>query len=151
MSETYFKLLLETNAAVRLIGTIIRDCLNDNYLPCNVKQIIILHILIGKGRSTPSHEVHTNVHGVQDNNHTNFQALLKNGYVIQRSGKELDLDKRCMYFDVTDKGRDLYKKLCGYISIRMKEVKEELKWEENNFNDYFSDLFALQDVLKNSK
>jgi DNA-binding MarR family transcriptional regulator len=149
MSDTYFKLLIETNAAARLIGAIIRDYAHDNFLSCNVKHIIILHILIKKGRSTPPHEVYTGVHGVQDNNHANFQALIKNGYVTQRSGKDLDLDKRCVYFDVTDKGKDLYKKLCGYISSRMKTMREELGWKEENFNDYFSDLSALQDVLKN--
>ena len=150
MSEEYFKLLIETERTCRLTERLIKEYALENRIPCNVMQILTLHFLIKLGGSGSPHEVHkdiTGIGGVTKNNHYNFQNLIKNGYLIHKKGKSLGMDNRCVFLEVTSKGRDLYKKVCIFLDEKIQELRKELGWEDENFSDYFADLTALQEVM----
>jgi DNA-binding MarR family transcriptional regulator len=85
--------------------------------------------------------------GVTKNNHYNFQNLIKNGYLIHKKGRLLGMDNRCVFLQVTQKGNDLYKQVCVYLDSKMQELRKELRWEDENFSDYFADLTALQEFM----
>lgn len=144
MSNIYFDLLIETEKVAKLMNRVIKNYIMDSHIPCNVAQIVILHLLIKMGGPRAPHEIANNMEHLYKNNTYNFQILLKNGYISQRDGKAVGLDKRCVFFDVTDEGNKLYKSVCAYLDSKMKLIKEKFYWSEDNFTDYFDDLEAFK-------
>lgn len=129
--------------------------MKSNFIPCNFQQLILLHFLMKMGGKAYPQEINMGldlqgIGGFSKNYSYNFKELLRNDFVIQKQGKDMGLDKRCVYFHITDKGRELYKNICVYFDREIKLMQENLGWNEENFKDYFDDLEALQVYLKGS-
>lgn len=146
-NDKYITLLVETEKTSRLISRLLKDYIVEYRIPCNITQIIILHFIKKIGGSTSPYEIQNNMDFLSTNNHYNLQCLIKNGYIEQRSGREIGMDSRCVFVYITSKGKDLYKGICEYTTKKMDSLKEELGWEENNFSEYFADLTALQEFF----
>ena len=155
MSDDYFKLLIETTKTSNLFVIIITRYMKSNLLPCNFQQLILLHFLMTVGGNAYPQEINMGldlkgIGGFSKNYNYNFKELLRNGFVIQKQGKDMGLDKRCVYFHITDKGKEFYDNICIYFDRQMKLMQKELGWDEGNFKDYLDDLEALQVYLKGS-
>ena len=146
MSDNYFRLLIETEKTAKSLNKMLKRYLTSNHVSCNIMQIIILHFLMKLGGGRTPQAIH-NVMEIYTNNTYNFQLLVKNGYITPKNGKDIGRDNRCVFYDVTDKGKALYKDICTVASKKMKQIAEQLHWTEENFTDYFDDLEALQNFM----
>ena len=147
MSYDYLDILFETEKVSKILGKVIKDYIAENRLPCNITQIIVLHLLMKiDGNASPS-EVHDKTKYMYSNNHNSFASLTKNGYLTQKNGKDIELDGRCVFLFVTKKGEKLYKDICDVLNKKMTSMREYLQWEDNDFENYFSDLYALQEFI----
>lgn len=150
MNSSYITLLIETERTARVIGGVIKNYLYKNRIRCNITQVIILHFLMEmkglNGKISP-YEVKLEMDSITVNNHYNFGFLYKNGYVIKKSGKEMDLDNRCIFLEVTEKGKQFYNDICEHTQKVMSKVRENPKWEDNKFKYYLKQLYLLQDIL----
>ena len=155
MSDDYFRLLIETTKTSNLFVIVITRYMKSNFVPCNFQQLILLHFLMKIGGNAYPQEINAGldlqgIGGFSKNYSYNFKELLRNGFVIQKQGKDMGLDRRCVYYHMTDKGKEIYKNICVHFGHEIKRMQEYLGWDEDNFKDYFDDLEALQGYMKNS-
>src|SRR4029077_17378317 len=148
MKYDYFELLIETERTYRKFIKLIKDYMLENHIPCNITQIVVLHFLIKMNGTASPTEIHKETEVMCTNNYSNFQSLIKYGYITQKSGRDIEMDSRCVFLYITEKGKELYKDLCDFTNEKMKHMKEDLQWEEDDFINYLSDLSALQEVLE---
>lgn len=147
MSSVYFDLLIETERTAKLMSRVVKNYIMDTHSPCNVAQIMILHILMEMGGARSPHEIASNMEYLYTNSTYNFQSLLRHGYIEQINGEFVGVDKRCVFFEVSVEGKKLYENVCSFVDDKMKRIKERLHWSEENFTDYFDDLTALQSIM----
>jgi DNA-binding MarR family transcriptional regulator len=147
MSDKYFDLLIEMERTTSIIGKIIKNYLADNYLPCNVAQIIMIHVLLKIGDNASPTEVHLIMQDISTNDHYNFTRLVKNGLLVQKTGRDIGTDNRCVFFSVTDKGKELYDKICKHLDETLQKLYKAHDWGEENLQDNLDRLDALQDFL----
>jgi hypothetical protein len=148
VSYNYFDLLVETDRTSKMVGELLKKYMIVNHIPGNLTQIVILHCLMKSNKSLSPYEVQTYMKSIRTNNNYNYQCLIDNGYITQGNGKEIGIDNRCVFFDVTSKGKTLYWKILAFTNDKMREMSENLQWTEDNFKDYFADIFAMQESLK---
>jgi len=147
--NNYFDLLIQTNRTATIMIKVISKYLSDKKIRVNANQVMILHLLMKLGGEACPFEVQEDLNVFNKSNTYNFKSLSYRGYLISKKGEEADFDNRCKIYAVTEKGKKFYEDICQYCAQKVKQLHETLKWDEDNFADYFADLEALQDFLRN--
>jgi len=127
MNNDYFKVMLELIKISNELQKNISGFCKKSFISINTSQSLILYLLEESGGKMSHLELKERIAGLYTNINYTIQMLDDRGYIIRKSGTEEGLDKRCTYIYLTEKGKEVYRKISEYSFSKKGELEKE-RW-----------------------